>query len=766
MKDLSLLAKLLAEEDIHVVHRKQPTAMFDVLNRELSLPIWKDMSKVVQDLFTLHEVGHALWTPLEMMKKVKEENISHSVVNVLEDVRIEKAVQLKYRGAVKIFNSAYQELLNGNFFETVGKDISNYNLIDRINLHFKHHTDVPFSTEEMVWVEKSNKTITPDDVIELAKELVDFIKENPDSQGKTPDSEGSEVTEMGNAPMSTDDNQDEDSVENQEYEMPGGSDSEESEETSEEEKSGGSKESDEKSEETDEKSDDVGSEESEETDGEKSESKESTVDRADGGSDGNSDMTITAATDTASRKNAESMLDHTAPNYEYASIPKVNMKKVIIPTTEILDIFKEHYLDQKKNDGDTYWNKTLEELNKTKSDSKKAVSYMVKEFEMKKSADAYARSSTAKTGTLDMGKLHTYKYNDDLFAKVTTLPGAKNHGLVLFLDWSGSMSTNLVGTMNQLFNIVWFCNRTQIPFEVYGFTNIFKKDGTYGRNTDGLVQNFKSGDLVLDVNLLNFFSSKMKIQQQNDMMHYLYMLANRWNRRDWRTDGYPYQEPKCLSLGSTPLNDAIICAMDLLPAFKKSNGVQKMHTVFLTDGASNPIRNRYVVYSKDGHVSNDKQSIGYGKEIFTDPTTGNKVNRIDFGNGREYQTKMLLSLLKKKMPDMNIVNFFVAGSGRSGKISYDDLRSVIDWDMCQSHHEMQNMVKKCNTDNVLIVPKGQGFDVTYILPGLSKLDMSTELDLEDGVTYNKGQLKRAFGKMSNGKTANRPLLNNFIKMVA
>ena len=80
MKDLSLLAKLLAEEDIHVVHRNQPTAMFDVLNRELSLPIWKDMSKNVQDLFTLHEVGHALWTPLEMMDKVKEEKNELSTI--------------------------------------------------------------------------------------------------------------------------------------------------------------------------------------------------------------------------------------------------------------------------------------------------------------------------------------------------------------------------------------------------------------------------------------------------------------------------------------------------------------------------------------------------------------------------------------------------------------------------------------------------------------------------------------------------------------
>ena len=37
---------------------------------------------------------------------------------------------------------------------------------------------------------------------------------------------------------------------------------------------------------------------------------------------------------------------------------------------------------------------------------------MVKEFEMKKAADQYARASVSKTGSLDMGRLHTYKYND------------------------------------------------------------------------------------------------------------------------------------------------------------------------------------------------------------------------------------------------------------------------------------------------------------------------------------------------------------------
>ena len=762
MKDLSLLAKLLAEEDIHVVHKQQSTAMFDVLNRELSLPIWKDMPKNIQDLFTLHEVGHALWTPLEMMTKVKEQKISHSVVNVLEDVRIEKAVQLKYRGAVKIFNKGYQELIMSNFFETLDKDISNYNLIDRINLHYKHHSDVTFSDEEMVWVKKANQTITPDDVIDLAKELIDFIEENPESQGKTPNTDDLMVLDMDGTPMSDNSDQDEDSVENQEYEMPSSSKSEETEENSDEEKSGDSDETDDESEETDEEKSGASSEKSDEDSDDKSETKDITMEAAtDGG--GDEDFNITATTDNASVKSSEDMLDKEAGHYNYSTIPKVDLKKVVVPTNEILDIFSNHYLDAKKSDS-TYWDKVLEEFNKTKSDSKKAVSYMVKEFEMKKSADAYARASTSKTGTLDMGKLHTYKYNDDLFAKVTTLPGAKNHGLVLFLDWSGSMAHNLVGTMNQLFNIIWFCNRTQIPFEVYGFSNVFNR--RMGEKS-GYGQNFKSGDLVLNVSLLKFFSNKMKTQEQNDMMFYLYLLANRWTYRDWRTHGYPYQEPASLSLGSTPLNDAIICAMDLVPEFKKSAGVQKMHTVFLTDGASNSIHNKFVIYDRNGTICNDQQGIGHGTQVFTDVKTGNKTSSKEFGKfGRDYQTKMLLSLLKKRVPDMNVVNFFVAGSSRKGTVKYNDIRDVVGYDMVQSYNEILNLVKKCNKDNVLIVPKGQGFDVCYILPGLGKFDMNTELELEDGVTYNKGQLKRAFSKMSNGKTANRPLLNNFIKMVA
>ena len=55
--------------------------------------------------------------------------------------------------------------------------------------------------------------------------------------------------------------------------------------------------------------------------------------------------------------------------------------------------------------------------------------------------------------------------------------------------------------------------------------------------------------------------------------------------------------------------------------------------------------------------------------------------------------------------------------------------------------ESGEMVKKIKKDNVGIIPEGLGFDTTYMLHGLGNMDMDSELDLEDGVTYNKGQLK-------------------------
>ena len=63
-------------------------------------------------------------------------------------------------------------------------------------------------------------------------------------------------------------------------------------------------------------------------------------------------------------------------------------------------------------------NGLLKILKRFEKEQKPVISYMVKEFEMKKAADLYKRSTVSKTGSLNMDKLHSYSYNEDIFLKM------------------------------------------------------------------------------------------------------------------------------------------------------------------------------------------------------------------------------------------------------------------------------------------------------------------------------------------------------------
>ena len=127
-----ILAKLMATENITVLHKKVPTAYFDVKNRTLVCPMLKDdMSSEMYDLFMGHEVGHALNTPVEGWHQSVSElgPVFKGYLNVIEDVRIEKEIKAKYPGLRRSFYKGYKELNNDNFFGLDGKDISKLNLI-------------------------------------------------------------------------------------------------------------------------------------------------------------------------------------------------------------------------------------------------------------------------------------------------------------------------------------------------------------------------------------------------------------------------------------------------------------------------------------------------------------------------------------------------------------------------------------------------------------------------------------------------------------
>ena len=721
MKNKSTLAKLLAEEDIFVVHKKMETAYFNPKSRELGLPIWKDeeMTKDIYDLMVCHEISHALWTPLDMLEDAQVRNINHSFVNIIEDARIERMVQDRYPGSVAVFNRGYNDLTAKDFFGIGDKDTAELNLIDRINLFFKKQK-VEFTAEEKVWVKRVAETKTPDDVLDLAEELYAWMAENAseendddnrmiDPNGESGEGEDDETGE-GDAPADEEGDEDGNDATTGDADDAG--------------------------------DDDVGGS-AETKEGESSE--EGGLDSTGPGGPPK------AETDTDANNAGEMLVDKNATERTYGRIPALK-DNLIMPFSEIVERATAHY---NKSDSTNWVNAKKLEIATLKDDSKKTVGYMVKEFEMKKAADQYARAAVSKTGSLDMGRLHTYKYNEDLFKKVTTLPGATNHGMVMVVDWSGSMYDNLKGTLSQLFNLVWFCRRTQIPFEVYAFSNNPHVCDDYSLPHYG--PNFKAGDLALNnFRLLNFFSNKMSVKDEIAMMESLWMIASYYSGYGYG-EGIPTIYPSFLNLGGTPLNDAIIAMMEIVPKFKRDTGVQKVNTIFLTDGASHGTPGVYD-YSLDSTTGEHYKITGRlrGNIIITDPKTL-KSYEVDSYN----MTDGLLRILKDRVPDMNLIGFFIAGSGKSGRV---DKRVLYNLQRDASMDEIMEQVRFMNKNKFLAIAS-KGYDEMYVLPSKGMMVENDGL-ADDLVGASKAKLKTAFGKSMKSKIDSRVLLNKFVKLVA
>ena len=101
------LAKLIATENIIIQHNKVKTASFDVKNRVLTLPIFKEQKGDVYDMLIAHECAHALWTPYEEWSSICDDQELRAYVNVLEDTRIDKLIQNKYPGVVRNYQNGF-----------------------------------------------------------------------------------------------------------------------------------------------------------------------------------------------------------------------------------------------------------------------------------------------------------------------------------------------------------------------------------------------------------------------------------------------------------------------------------------------------------------------------------------------------------------------------------------------------------------------------------------------------------------------------------
>ena len=366
------LARLLATEDLVVEHKNVATASFNVDTRVLILPQWDRASNEVYDMLVGHEVGHALYTPNQDIPK----SIPHQFVNVVEDARIEKLMKRRYGGLNKTFFRGYTELHEEDFFQVKDDDISTFNLADRANLYYKIGSlvDIPFfNVEESILIKRMGETETFEDVLEVARDLYEYCKQPEKEQEKVATKQNTESNAGGGEEPDdkpVDETLDESKPQQSPVDSHSPSDNDENID------------------------EDLPSDLGGETDGEEPE-----VRTADNLEDSIRDL-------IQSMDQQENM---------YLEIPELNMKTVIADNKEVHDYIDNWWEVTERRIEDYTHEQIFGEVDNEFCKFKlrqKEVNYMVKEFECRKSADAYARALGG-NGTLDCTKLHTYKYNED-----------------------------------------------------------------------------------------------------------------------------------------------------------------------------------------------------------------------------------------------------------------------------------------------------------------------------------------------------------------
>tara|TARA_B100000073_G_scaffold161472_1_gene133480 strand:- start:315 stop:2615 length:2301 start_codon:yes stop_codon:yes gene_type:complete len=756
----SYLAKLLATENITVEHRKVPTAFFDLKSRLLVVPIWKqEMSNDVLDLLLAHEIGHALYTPQKEWKNaIDNDKIPHSFLNVIEDARIEKLVKRKYAGLQQTFIKGYRELIQSDFFKTKDRDLNDMLLIDRLNMHFKSshiESDIDFTSAELDIVERMKKLETFEDVKKLASELADYCtKEKEEKQieqeiqsSGTPQIDDTEDSEGdGHAQGKENEEEENDNEENATIPSADTNEEEQEEQKVEEEP-------------TDTASESSGQQ--------NSDSQSESIDHQE----------LVSETDNAWSKQSHSLLDKECKENEYFNPHEFkNLKEIVIDYKTVLKDFAKCF--EHNESSYLYENQRFaiqefkNEFNKFMSTQNKSVNYMVKEFEMKKSAAAYARTSQDKTGIINPLKLHSYKFNDDIFKRIAVTPDGKNHGMMMFIDWSGSMSDKLKNTLHQLMVLTMFCQKVKIPFEVYAFSN------------NGRAKLFKPsyqvGDITIDhkFHLINLASSKMRAKEFHSALMNMFHVACKHDNRLWysyrRRLNTDYEDtawirdlpeiPRGYGLSSTPLNDCIMAAYKLVPAFVEKYSIDKMNTIFLTDGCSDGNNGKIELLEDNTDPYRQKMSddfvagpmMSYDKNsILVDRKTKKQYDCEYSWRNKNGLTENLLQILKDRTGS-KVLGFYVSARKRIDNYAMDKYFSYRD--RSKVHAEMRR-------NKVVTVTNSTGYDEIYLLVG-------DNMQVEDGQmatpseNAKKSEIKRLFTSTLKSNKQSRILLNKFISQVA
>ena len=779
------LAKLMATEDLTIIHKKIPTAYFDIKNRILACPTLKnDISPSLYDLFMGHEVGHALYTPLEgLHSTLKENRTLKGYLNVIEDVRIERKIKDKFAGLRKSFYAGYNDLMERDFFGLKGRDLQTISLIDKINLISKvgSRVTINLTEEEQVFLDAAYKCETWEDVVQVATAIYEWSKEN-----ETRNDEDESIVPTYKYDIEDEDDEDFEDMFDESEQMTSESSEEEGEESDEFSSGGDTLPDLDESEEEENDTSDTSDEESEESDT-PSETKNT------GGKEGGQG---TYDDEDGAR---ESLTEHNAHNNEEQFVSEENMAKTYKDMSVVFkennfndmivsykDVIKDFQRFNDRPETDSYYYSSDKDAIKKSfakgeftgkkliKKNKAVVNHMAKEFEMRQSAQRSKYAFTGKTGKLDMNRISKYQIVDDVFKRAVYLPEGKNHGVQVLIDWSGSISKEAADLLEQALILVEFCRKVGIPHRVYLFTDCYsytgERRGMFDRKTNSY--------------LIELFSNEMSLRDFNTNMTNIGQLFNyykfgrtgygrKWveNHNNWFDGKYDIEEdnywydfglhiPQVYNLGGTPLDNSLVAMRQLIVEFNKNYNIEKSILTLITDGESHSsdlLNWRDLVEDEHGQMG---ESYGKKERFILDPYNKKPyiLEQSNYYNSSGFKkTANLLDWLSKST-GVDITGYFVVSKKSDFYWLKDQAGLGIPYSETDAHWRDIRKVGK--------VYDAHGYNRLFVTaPSALGVDGSEGLD-DELIDAKKVKVMAAFKRNMKSKTTSRFLATEFIKEIA
>ena len=790
------LARLLASENIRVEHQPVKTACFDTHSRTLTLPVWRGMSADLYDMLVGHEVGHALWTPASdsvvaaaiarcRAAGAPNDVFAKSILNIVEDARIERKIKEKFPGLRRNFTVAYRELIDRDIFglADVGGNPNARGFIDRFNLYHKAGAlglmQVNFDIAEQALVQRGHTIDSVEDTVALCEAILSHLsqqgednqpQDGPEPQrgkGKPGQGEGEpeDGTESGDQPDGQDQGDGADTAGDQSDD----SDAEAPQGEQGKNPSNGKPEG-----------------ESEEQDGPSRQAGNDpgTTDTGKGRKATDGAGLESPSTDKAMDKALGNLADTKNGGYynQYGDAPKFVMDRLVVPAEHIIKLWKKE------------WDKSPamiglidRMIDLWKRDNNPTVFNMVKRFEQRKAADDAKRTMTAKSGRIDTSRLAYYKVSEDLFLSMTTTTDGKSHGLVMVIDWSGSMSCVLGSVISQVLCLVEFCRKTGTPYEVYAFSDCCHgwndaREKAMKRDEDGYYYVTDKVDGCLEprgFRMVQFLRSGMSRADHTDAVRGLVgvMLTNGYEPfnaavraealalkpnhygyghfDDLRVicpAGFNYPQP--LTLNGTPLNEALLATADITEAFRKRTGAQIVNIAVLTDGEAS--RSVGVRAAKRAPAAYGKTDAGWERY----PSTVLRWNGKQYAftdtsarYGRAVETDAIVRYLRDRT-GARVYGFFLMAEKTAARYIKG---SSIAW---KSPVQQAAAVAQLDTDGSAVVPH-PAYDEYYIVGIAGRTESEDFMDRLDATATSQRKIASSFVKGMQGRSTSRTIMVRF-----